>query len=188
MKKGKGKRSTRLERRRIRETQFVLNRLLPSPNDGRSLREVILFLRGAIFQKGGTYCPACTGKVDIYPRRLNKTMAKGLMWLTAASKAGTAWVDIPNTGPRWLVRSNQLPTLRYWGLVVRKANEDPSRKGSGFWKPTKRGVRFAKRRSKVSAYVVTFKDQVVYRSKRLISVDQTFKTYFDYRDIKKKFL
>jgi hypothetical protein len=58
--------------------------------------------------------------------------------------------------PRWLVRSNQLPTLRWWGLVERHGNDDPTQKHSGLWRATPKGVEFVRARIVVPKKVYTY--------------------------------
>jgi len=82
----------------------------------------------------GGHCPCCDRWGKIYRRSINKTMLWSLMWL--ASHAYGEWVDVPNTAPTWLLRSNQLPTLRWWGMVERPINLDDKNKHSGMWRAT----------------------------------------------------
>ena len=93
-----------------------------------------------IKDKGGD-CPCCGRFGKIYPRAVNKTMAKSLIWL-AGNKTG-GWVNVPELAPRWLVRSNQLASLRWWGLVERNDENLGDEKHSGYWRATPRGRLFA---------------------------------------------
>jgi hypothetical protein len=105
-------------------------------------------------------------------------MAQSLVWL-ANQSAGGAWVDVPKTGPRWLVRSNQLPTLRWWGLVERRASEDNAKKHSGLWRATEKGVLFAQNRLLVPKKVYTYNAEVEYFGKELVSIQDCTES-FDY--------
>jgi hypothetical protein len=84
----------------------------------------------------GGHCPVCDRWGKIYPRGINRTMARSLIWLAAKSGDGN-WVDVPNTAPAWILRSNQLPTLRWWDMVERNDTEkSPENKHSGMWRVT----------------------------------------------------
>lgn len=120
--------------------------------------EFLAQLRGAwrtTIEEDGGHCPCCDRWGKIYSRTLNKTMAKSLVWLTKHSLNGE-WVDVPMRAPRWLVRSNQLPTLRWWGLVERHGNDDPTQKHSGLWRATPKGVEFVRARIVVPKKVYTY--------------------------------
>lgn len=99
----------------------------------------------AIHADGGT-CPVCERFGKVYVRALNRTMALGLQWLYGENekKGVREWIDVPNTAPKFVLRSNQLASLRWWGLVERQLPDpdDKTRKHSGMWRITLRGCDF----------------------------------------------
>lgn len=133
--------------------------------------------RTAIEADGG-HCPCCDRWGKIYPRSLNETMARSLVWLAHHSANGD-WVDIPQRGPRWLVRSNQLPTLRWWGLVERLETDDKTKKHSGFWRATEMGVMFAQNRFEVPKKVYTYNAEVESFSEEFVTIKDCVEN-FDY--------
>lgn len=136
--------------------------------------------RDTIHGDGG-HCPCCDRWGKIYARTLNKTMAKSLVWLANKSSDGR-WIDVPNEAPRWLVRSNQLPTLRWWNLVERMNNEDDeTKKHSGYWRVTSRGFQFAANQIKVPKKVFTYNAEPVSYGDELVSIKQCVDK-FDYRE------
>jgi len=137
----------------------------------------------ATIEHDGGYCPVCDRWGRIYARNINKTMAHSLMWLCQAGKDENGWVDVPTNAPRWLVRSNQLATLRWWELVVRRGNDDPKNKHSGMWKATKLGVDFVHGVQKIPEKVYTYKGDVEVVSQNLVHISECFKEYFDYEQL-----
>ena len=135
--------------------------------------------RHSIEHDGGL-CPVCDRWGRIYARGINKTMAQSLMWLCQAVKDKDGWVDVPANAPRWLVRSNQLATLRWWSLVERRGNDDPKNKHSGMWRATKLGVDFAHGVKQIPDKVYTYNGEVEVVSQNLIYIAECFKEYFDY--------
>lgn len=133
--------------------------------------------RGIIGDEGG-HCPCCDRWGKIYPRSLNETMARSLVWLAHHSTNGD-WVDVPKRAPRWLVRSNQLPTLRWWGLVERLDTEDKTKKHSGLWRATQRGILFAQNRLQVPKKVYTYNAEVEGFSEELVTIKDCVES-FDY--------
>jgi hypothetical protein len=134
----------------------------------------------------GSYCKCCDRWGKKYRRRLNGTMAAGLCWLVnKMTKTGEPWIDVPRTAPRWLVESNQLPTLKWWGLVEPRPNEDdPQKKDSGYWRATDKGFDFALERIVVPTHVVTYNDIPLSFSAETLHVkDALASKGFDYSEI-----
>lgn len=131
----------------------------------------------------GGHCPVCDRWGKVYPRSINGTMARSLCWL--ASREG--WVDVPLDGPRWLVRSNQLPTLRWWGLVERQQNTDPHLKHSGMWRVTEKGQDCARNRIQVPKKVFTYNADPVDFGDDLTFIADCFPERFDYQAVMREF-
>lgn len=131
----------------------------------------------------GGHCPVCDRWGRIYGRGLNETMARSLIWLVSAPMDG-GWVDVPLKAPRWVVRSNQLPTLKWWGLVERCPNDKDSKlKHSGLWRPTALGYDFVNAGARVPKKVFTYNDQVEAHSAETVAIHQCFKQQFDYQEV-----
>ena len=141
------------------------------------LAELRAIWRRAIEDEGG-HCPCCDRWGKVYPRSLNETMARSMVWLAHHSQHGD-WVDVPRKAPRWLVRSNQLPTLRWWGLVERLASEDAAKKHSGLWRATSKGILFAQDRLRVPKKVYTYNAEVEGFSTETVSIRNCIES-FDY--------
>lgn len=134
-------------------------------------------------ENDGAHCPVCDRWGRIYARGINKTMARSLMWLCQAIKDKDGWVDVPSNAPRWLVRSNQLATLRWWSLVERRGNDDPKNKHSGMWRATKLGVDFVHGLKKIPEKVYTYNGEVETVSQNLVHISECFQDYFNYEQI-----
>ena len=145
----------------------------------KTLQESRVDWLSAIHGDGG-HCPCCDRWGKIYPRHFNSSMARSLIWLVGE---GSAWTDVPNTAPKWLTRTNQLPTVRWWGLIERRESEDPAVKHSGIWRPTQRGIDFAYGRISVPKIVFTYNAQVIRFGEEGIRIKETFETPFDYAQV-----
>ena len=157
--------------------------VVPSVEAGSSLEDSIEYVGQNL--DDGVRCPFCKKYVRRYRRSFNATMARSLIWLVRAwEDAGQDWVDVPKAGPRWVVKSNQLPTVRWWGLVERPSDSGSSkRKHSGLWRPTERGVQFALRQIQVPAKAVTFDGEVEGYEGGEISVLDALGKDFDYSEL-----
>ena len=130
---------------------------------------------------GGGRCPCCDRYGRIYERAFNSTMARSLLWLVYNSPAG--WVHVPSAAPQSIVRTNQLPTARGWYLVERQISDDPKVKHSGMWRPTERGGLFASGLVRIPRTVFTYDGNPIGHSQDTISIDDAFKTRFDYEQV-----
>ncbi len=130
----------------------------------------------------GTNCPCCDRWAQAYWRTINKTMARGLCWLAEeADMQPGVYVDITK-GPAWLLRSNQLATLRWWCLIKRAPNDDPKKKSSGMWALTHAGRDFLWGGASVPRRVCTLFGDVVARSDDFITIHD-IKHHFDYTEV-----
>lgn len=136
----------------------------------------------AAIRDKGAICPCCDRFGKVYPRSINRTMARSLVWLAHHSRAGE-WVDVPSTAPRWLVRSNQLASLRWWGLVER-AHPMPGEdaKHSGQWRATAKGQQFAARQIAVPERVFTYGGEPTGFSDKLVHIDHSLPN-FSYAEV-----
>lgn len=135
--------------------------------------------RDTIEHEGG-HCPVCDRWGKVYPRAINRTMARSLIWLTQAKPVKDGWVDVPAQAPKWLVRSNQLPTLRWWGLVERMPHDSGEKKFSGMWRVTQSGHDFVDGKVTVPHKVFTYNGEVEGVSLETVKIHECFSSLFDY--------
>jgi hypothetical protein len=137
--------------------------------------------RETIHGSGGK-CPCCNRWGKTYYRNINNTMAKALSWLGSADciSFDSDWVDVPNTAPSWVLRSNQLSTLRWWGLVTRATREDFKTNWSGLWRITDYGAEFLQGNKAVPKSVFTYNGDVVGTSTEEVYIKDCLKEKFDY--------
>ncbi len=130
--------------------------------EARHLDRLRASFKATTREDGGT-CPCCDRWGKVYMRRINVTMARGLLWLSQQPGDGNGWIDVPNLAPRWLVRSNQLPTLRWWKLVEAPVPDvvEPEKRTSGLWRMTEHGRGFVAGIVKVPRAVFTWDGEPV---------------------------
>jgi hypothetical protein len=138
---------------------------------------------GETIRHGGGYCPVCTRWGSIYKRGINRTMARSLIWLNMQQGDEDGWVDVPATGPKDVLRTNQLSTLKWWGLIQRKPNDDPKKRCSGIWRVTDKGKDFISSAIRVPKYVYTYNDEVAFYGDETVALSDCFLDNFDYREV-----
>jgi len=177
-------------------TVRVVDSAPPDP-DEISVREARTLIEDNL--DDGLRCPCCSKWVKRYKRKINASMSRSLIWLVRAalgtgspllpaySSGKSYWVDVPNTAPKWLLRTNQLPTLAWWGLVERMPKdatpEHNSTKHSGLWKPTQKGIDFAKRKITVPLAAVTYNGAVEWLEGPEVLITDCLGEKFDYKEI-----
>lgn len=135
----------------------------------------------------GLHCPCCSKWVKIDKRTLNHTMALGLCWLVAQyeRQGRQGWVDVPSKGPDWLLKTNQHASLRWWGLVERASNADPKKKHSGMWRPTSKGIAFAKGTLAVPKAVFVYTGVALQYDPTVVYLRDVLGVGFDYSETMK---
>jgi hypothetical protein len=135
----------------------------------------------SVIESGGGHCAVCDRWGKVYGRPINRTMARSLIWLCHAEADKDGWVDVPKVAPRWVVQSNQLPTMRWWELVERRGNEGKTKtKHSGLWRPTPQGLDFVHMGTRVPKQVFTYNDTVQGYGLEMVTIVDCFEDNFDY--------
>jgi len=148
---------------------------------GISLAEARDRFFAAIENPEGTHCPCCGKYGKLYKRKLTTGMALALVWMVRRFEQTGEWIFMPREAPRRVVESNQHPTLKHWGLVEKKENGDSSRRSSGFWRPTAKGVAFARGQIRVPLYIFEYYDVPCDFSPETISIREV--SDFDYEEL-----
>jgi hypothetical protein len=113
-------------------------------------------------EKGET-CPCCKQRVQVYKRKLNKTMVRTLALLAIKQNKMTeaGYIHAPTVLKAHAGYAREVGKLAYWGFV----EEGPSRTGdgrhAGLWRVTEEGYAFLRGQYRVARYVK------LYNGKRL---------------------
>lgn len=108
--------------------------------------------------RDGTQCPCCGQRCKIYKRRLNHQMACFLIWLVRLYTQRKTWIHVSQFP---LIQNRRgggdYGKLIYWGLIKQRENAKPQYKtASGYWRPTVKGIAFARKRIKVPEAVFVY--------------------------------
>jgi hypothetical protein len=133
-----------------------------------------------VIKRDGGRCPCCDRFGKIYARKFNSTMARSLIWLSYAECDSEGWVDVPMVGPAFVIRTNQLPTVRWWNLIERRENDDPKKKDSGMWRITRLGEQFVSFGDSIRSTVFSYNAKVIGYSDDQMRITEAFKSRFDY--------
>jgi hypothetical protein len=133
-------------------------------------------------EEDGGLCPCCDRHGKNYRRGINHTMAASIAWLSHMTTPDGEFIRVPKTAPRFVLGSNQLPTMRWWDMCERKPSKDPAKKHSGQWRVTEKGVLFATNRLRVPKYVWTYNADVLSTEGPLVLISECIDS-FDYEEV-----
>jgi len=132
----------------------------------------------------GTYCPCCNQRVQLYPRKVYGAVAVFLIWLVRTCKDG-AWASLQDApllqGRRG---GGDKDKLKFFGLAEEKPNEtDPSKRSSGFWRPTEKGIRFVRGEVRIAKTAWGYNGQCLGYSTDQITIQEALGSKYDYREV-----
>lgn len=135
----------------------------------------------------GVVCPTCNRFAKRYKRRLGAQQVVWLMWLVRAFERTGEWVCVQDTAP-WArhpggIVGGDYGKLVHWGLITPRLNDDPTKKSSGYWKPTQQGIDFVLRRVKVPSHVYLYNNCVNGWGDGLLTIDECLGVKFDYAEL-----
>lgn len=134
--------------------------------------------------RDGADCPLCKQFAKIYRRKLNSTMARGLIWLVKESGSSCAWVDYARIGPQWLQKKGgTLATLEHWELVESQPNTDSAKRASGIWRPTVRGIQFVRGALAVEQYAIIYSNQCLSLDGDKFGIRDALGSHFNYQEL-----
>lgn len=132
--------------------------------------------------EGSKKCKCCGGNIRVYRRVLNSGMARVLCWLVA-NRMGE-WTHIAKI-PAEIDRGHEVGRLAYWNLVERQENTDTSKRSSGVWRVTNKGISFVLHGTEIPSHafcsvpghvILGFEDN-------LVTIHDVLKERFDYNEL-----
>lgn len=128
----------------------------------------------------GIDCPCCGQLVKKYPRKLTSSMAKALISLYNQS---SGWGESVHIKKIKNVNGGEFAQLKRWGLITDEANEDTTKRRSGLWSITSKGVQFIKGEISVPMYCDTYNGKTLGFSKETTTIQQALGNRFDYAEM-----
>jgi hypothetical protein len=147
--------------------------------------------RNAMFKKAargkGTRCPCCEQYVKIYERKLNASMAYGLIVLLKyqETQPPDAWIHIPTLfAEKKACKANDGALLRHWGLITGKNDKrDDKSKRVGYYRVTELGAAFVRREATVPQRARLYNQVFMGLVGDEINIGDALNTEFSYADL-----
>jgi len=127
----------------------------------------------------GINCPCCGQHVKEYKRKLNSGMARDLISLYRKKQEWNHREEFSKS------RGKEISKLKYWGLVEEKINTNTSKRTSGIWRITSKGIAFVENRMPIEKYVYIYNGYANGFSEEEISITDALKDYFNYNELMK---
>lgn len=141
-------------------------------------------------REDGVVCPCCGQYCKVYHRTLNSAMAQFLIWLVleyekrTSCVSGNVWINV-NDGP--LIQNRKgggdFAKLRYWGLIEQMANEDETKRTSGYWRPTQTGIDFVYDKVTVPKKVRLYLNEPIGFAEERVTIQNALGTKFNYQEL-----
>lgn len=129
----------------------------------------------------GVDCPACSQLVKLYKRKLTSGMAKALIRLyLEANKSTTEFIHITQLGH---LNGGEFAQLKRWGLILDEPNDDTTKRTSGMWSITKKGVSFVQGKLEVPKYIFTYNMLNIEVSEEKTDIRDALGNKFDYEEL-----
>lgn len=139
--------------------------------------------------KKGVKCPCCTQYVKLYKRKLNSSMAYGLI-LISQNRNGidtSQWFHLEDYIKPLPVSSTlrgDLAKLKYWGLLeAQDGKREDGNPSVGFYRITDKGRQFVNQRLMVPEYVLLFNNKKVADGGAEIDISIALGTKFNYQEL-----
>lgn len=141
----------------------------------------------------GAQCPCCDQHAQRYYRTINSSVARWLLALvTLSPETSGNWVSTKDVIQHAASRkgfgsslgSGEAPSLLpFWELIECRPSDDPAKKHSGVWRPTKRGYDFAHGRMTVPHTAVIYNNVLDRLEGDQIGIRQALGKKFSYDEL-----
>lgn len=149
--------------------------------DFETLEEAKQFLRDN-WEKG-VDCPCCNRYVRRYKIKLNSAMSLFLINLYKHSLHSNEPAHISELVNKNGKISMSYGWLRYWELAENVKNEDPDKKGSGYWRITELGKKFASGKLRLYSHAYFYDGKSYGHTGNKITIQEALGNKFSYEEL-----
>lgn len=126
----------------------------------------------------GTDCPCCGQLVKKYSRKLTSSMSRGLISLYKQREAMPVHISKIDS-----VNGGEFAQLKRWGLIDDVENSDTTKRVSGLWRITQKGVDFVEGSIDVPMYCETYNGTTLGFSDEVTDIRTALGNRFDYLEL-----
>jgi len=163
----------------IENTVGTSTSFMPHLNWSSIHAEFLRFVR----KSKGAECPCCKQHAKEYKRRLNSSIAAGLVVLSKMDHGTFHHVREILERLKATTVGRDFALLKYWGLIEEQYNEDTGKRSSGMWRITEKGVRFANGEIKVPRHIFLYAGRETGRSFEETTIFEALGDKFNYSEL-----
>lgn len=134
----------------------------------------------------GVDCPCCKRLVKLYKYKLNSGSARSLIIMYQLEQEHDDWVHVQQEFAKRGLNANSMNyiLLHWWGLIVFKpGNDDPSKRASGYWRITRKGIDFVLGLIQVPSHVFIYNNKKWGVSEEYVTIHDALGKKFDFREL-----
>jgi hypothetical protein len=139
----------------------------------------------------GINCECCGQYVKLYRRRYNKTMAYGLIILYRLHQQHgfDKWFKMNEEITKLNIPSSNIEYSKngYWDLMEQRGNSETTKKTSGLWRITNKGIDFLLGHIQIEAILWIFNNKARRKSIEKISYKDALDVKFNYEKLMNEF-
>lgn len=137
----------------------------------------------------GVSCPCCNQTVKLYKRKLNSSMALGLIMISQKHNGVNTsnWFHLEDYFKDLPVHSTvrgDIPKLRHWGLIEAKQGiKEDGNKHVGLYRITEKGIQFVNNLIDVPEKAKLYNNRFYGTDGKSISIRQALTNKFNYNEL-----
>lgn len=135
----------------------------------------------------GAECPCCGQFVKQYSRLFDSGLARFAIALYRLTKGMSGLSrnkdDIRKRAGMEKLQATNYGIIEFWNIAVKTKNDDDSKRTSGLWKLTPKGVAFVEGRLLIPKYAKTYDNKCQGFSDTRITIKEALGNKFNYREL-----
>ena len=152
-----------------------------------TLEEAQEYVKTGAFTAPGVYCPCCGQKAKVYSRKLNSTIAHGLIHIDRYFKQNpkAEWVHMLDLFTRLRIcKTNEGALLAHWGLIEdQEGTKEDGNPHVGLWRITELGKKFVAGKILMPEKVILFDGRVLGFTEKKVHIIDCLKKKFNYDEL-----
>ena len=130
-------------------------------------------------REDGCTCPCCGQKAKVWKKTIISTSAADLIRLVNMYQGTALHYDQFAT----VKKDRNFSQLVLRGLIKAEDNDDSSKRSSGMWHPTERGIRFARGEIRIQKYVLTYNNKKIGVEGAYVRIEDVLGKKFNYEEL-----
>ena len=129
----------------------------------------------------GVTCPCCSQLYKVWRKKPISTAVAALCRLVSLQQQRDTFYHLDDFNV--VTKDRNFNQLINWNLMQPMQSEERTKRSSGFWKATEKGVQFVQDKIQIPKYVFTLDNKVIGYSDQQINIYQALSNKFAYQEL-----